>query len=145
MHNTIEIRPALAADYEAVWQLITELNQKAPDPEAFRRGYLANLTTQGLYYRLAVRGEEVLGLISLHLLFHLHHARWVGDIQELVIMPHARGAGVGKMLLAWAEQQARQADAELLELSSSKPRVDAHRFYRREGFLENHIRFTKPL
>ena len=43
-------------------------------------------------------------------------------------MPEARGLKVGSQLLAWAEDTARQAGAELTELSTSVRRLDAHRF-----------------
>jgi PhnO protein len=60
-------------------------------------------------------------------------------------MPQARGLKVGSQLLAWAEEVARQAGAELTELSTSVKRTDAHRFYVREGYTQSHFRFTKPL
>ncbi len=30
-------------------------------------------------------------MISLHMQFHLHHANWIGEIQELVVLPPMRG------------------------------------------------------
>ncbi len=30
-------------------------------------------------------------MISLHMQFHLHHANWIGEIQELVVLPQMRG------------------------------------------------------
>lgn len=68
-------------------------------------------------------------MISLHMQFHLHHANWIGEIQELVVLPQMRGQKVGSQLLAWAEEEARQAGAELTELSTNIKRRDAHRFY----------------
>ena len=88
---------------------------------------------------------QVVGLIGLHLQFHLHHANWIGEIQELVVMPQARGLTVGSQLLAWAEATAREAGAEMTELSTSTQRLNAHRFYQREGYTQSHFRFTKPL
>ncbi|VFS56369.1 aminoalkylphosphonic acid N-acetyltransferase [Kluyvera cryocrescens] len=38
-------------------------------------------------------------MISLHLQFHLHHANWIGEIQELVVMPKVRSSGIGSQLL----------------------------------------------
>lgn len=96
-------------------------------------------------YQLAELDGKIIGMIGLHMQFHLHHARWIGEIQELVVMPQARGLKVGSQLLAWAEDVARQAGAELTELSTSVKRVDAHRFYVREGYTQSHFRFTKPL
>ncbi|MDI5829798.1 phage tail protein, partial [Salmonella enterica subsp. enterica serovar Kentucky] len=39
-----------------------------------------------VHYRLALRNGEVVGMISLHMQFHLHHANWIGEIQELVVL-----------------------------------------------------------
>ncbi len=58
----------------------------------------------------------------------------IGEIQELVVMPQARGLNVGSKLLAWAEEEARQAGAEMTELSTNVKRHDAHRFYLRLQF-----------
>ena len=55
-----------------------------------------------MHYQLAQLDGQVVGLIGLHLQFHLHHANWIGEIQELVVMPQARGLTVGSQLLAWA-------------------------------------------
>ena len=60
-------------------------------------------------------------------------------------MPDARSAGVGKGLLNWAQTVAQQHGAEMTELSTNVKRIDAHRFYRREGYEPSHVRFTKPL
>ncbi len=53
------------------------------------------------------------------------------EIQELVVLPQMRGQKVGSQLLALAEEEARQAGAELTELSTNIKRRDAHRFYLR--------------
>lgn len=51
----------------------------------------ANLLNFNVHYRLALRNGEVVGMISLHMQFHLHHANWIGEIQELVVLPQMRG------------------------------------------------------
>ncbi|EOY5726223.1 aminoalkylphosphonate N-acetyltransferase [Enterobacter cloacae] len=139
------LRPATADDAQIVYALICELKQAEFDHQVFHAGYLANLQDHNMRYQLAELNGQVVGMIGLHMQFHLHHARWIGEIQELVVMPEARGLKVGSQLLAWAEDIARQAGAELTELSTSVRRLDAHRFYVREGYTQSHFRFTKPL
>ena len=140
-----ELRHATFEDVDDVYALMCELKQAEYDRDAFYTGFAANLADRNLHYQLALQDDNVVGMISLHLQFHLHHANWIGEIQELVVMPQARGLKVGSQLLAWAEEVARQADAELTELSTSVKRTDAHRFYVREGYTQSHFRFTKPL
>ncbi|WP_340021931.1 aminoalkylphosphonate N-acetyltransferase [Escherichia coli] len=122
-----------------------ELKQAEFDHHAFRVGFNANLRDPNMHYHLALLDGEVVGMIGLHLQFHLHHVNWIGEIQELVVMPQARGLNVGSKLLAWAEEEARQAGAEMTELSTNVKRHDAHRFYLREGYEQSHFRFTKVL
>lgn len=143
--SRVTLRRATSGDVDSVFQLICELAQTRFDEEAFRAGYLDNLNTPHLYYALACADEQVLGFVSVHLQYHLHHVGWIAEIQELVISPRARGRGIGKRLLAWAEETAKYAGAQQTELSTSTRRHDAHRFYQREGYLNSHLRFTKPL
>lgn len=140
-----ELRPATAEDVDAVYGLICELKQTELDRSAFHAGFAANLLDHNMRYQLAEQDGHIIGMIGLHMQFHLHHANWIGEIQELVVMPQARGLKVGSQLLAWAEEFARQAGAEMTELSTSVKRLDAHRFYLREGYTQSHFRFTKPL
>jgi len=140
-----ELRPATAEDVDAVYGLICELKQAELDRSAFHAGFAANLLDHNMRYQLAEQNGHIIGMIGLHMQFHLHHANWIGEIQELVVMPQARGLRVGGQLLAWAEEFARQAGAEMTELSTSVKRLDAHRFYLREGYTQSHFRFTKPL
>ena len=145
MSEKIEFRPATIADSDTVYALICELKQAEFNRQAFNVGFAANLQDPNLRYQLAELNGEVVGMIGLHMQFHLHHVNWVGEIQELVVMPQARGFGVGSKLLSWAEEYARLAGAELTELSTSTKRYDAHRFYEREGYQQTHFRFTKPM
>ncbi|MDM2987997.1 aminoalkylphosphonate N-acetyltransferase [Citrobacter sp. CK196] len=140
-----ELRRATPDDTDAVYQLICELKQAEFDRQAFRAGFASNLQDRTIRYQLALRDGQAVGMIGLHMQYHLHHANWIGEIQELVVMPQARGLKVGSRLLAWAEEEARQAGAEMTELSTSVKRHDAHRFYLREGYAQSHFRFTKAL
>ena len=142
---TVELRRATLNDWQQVYGLICELKQREFDRNAFRTGFAANLLDPHFRYQLALHNGQTVAMLGLHLQFHLHHVNWIAEIQELVVMPHARGLGVGKRLLAWAEQEARQAGAEMIELSTSTGRRDAHRFYQREDYQPTHVRFTKTL
>ena len=41
-------------------------------------------------------------------------------------------------MLRWAIDEARARGAALVQLTTDKSRVDAHRFYRRLGFVDSH-------
>lgn len=86
-----ELRHATTEDTDSVYALICELLKNELDYQAFRDGFAANLLDPNVHYRLALRNGEVVGMISLHMQFHLHHANWIGEIQELVVLPPMRG------------------------------------------------------
>ncbi|WP_330983717.1 MULTISPECIES: aminoalkylphosphonate N-acetyltransferase [Enterobacterales] len=140
-----ELRRATLDDTEAVYGLICELKQKDYDRQIFAAGFAANLNNPNQHYQLAVLDGNVVGMIGLQIMFPLNLNCWIGEIQELVILPQVRGLNIGKKLLAWAEDEARAQGASLMELSSGKVRTDAHRFYLREGYLQSHFRFKKAL
>jgi GNAT superfamily N-acetyltransferase len=54
-------------------------------------------------------------------------------VEDLAVDPQQRSRGVGSALLKAAQDWARSAGATHLELDSGLARVDAHRFYEREG------------
>jgi len=54
-------------------------------------------------------------------------------VEDLVVDPERRSLGLGKQLLDAAKGWARERGASHLELDSGEGRVDAHRFYEREG------------
>ncbi len=85
-----QLRPATADDAQIVYALICELKQSEFDHQAFHAGYLANLQDHNMRYQLAELNGQVVGMIGLHMQFHLHHARWIGEIQGAG--GHAAGA-----------------------------------------------------
>ncbi|XNM61671.1 aminoalkylphosphonate N-acetyltransferase [Escherichia coli] len=96
-------------------------------------GFNADLRDPNMRYHLALLDGEVVGMIGLICSFICIISTGLAKIRELVVMPQARGLNVGSKLLAWAEEEARQAGAEMTELSTNVKRHDAHRFYLREG------------
>jgi GNAT superfamily N-acetyltransferase len=54
-------------------------------------------------------------------------------VEDFAVDPERRSQGVGAALLDAAKDWARSAGATHLELDSGLARVDAHRFYEREG------------
>ncbi len=68
-----------------------------------------------------------------------------GKIESVHVAPECRGMGIGKIMIAHALAFARTLDVGLIELSSNKSRLDAHRFYRNLGFAQSHEGFKLEL
>ena len=62
-------------------------------------------------------------------------------VEDLAVDPAERSRGVGKALMDATKDWAQEHGASHLELDSAEPRVDAHRFYEREGAAYRSICF----
>lgn len=141
--SDITIRKVSSGDYEAVYQLICDLEDTVLDPEAFRSIFEINISNPSYLYLVAEKNAEVAGMISLHCQFLLHHCGLVGEVQELIIKEPFRGMGIGEALLEQVSDHAVKNGWLQLEVSSNKKRFRAHQFYLKNGFSRNHFKFVK--
>lgn len=66
-------------------------------------------------------------------------------IEAVHIAPTHRNMGLGGEMIRWAIEQARARGCGLVQLTSNKQRLDAHRFYERLGFNKSHEGFKLAL
>ena len=59
-------------------------------------------------------------------------------IEAVRVRSDLRGHGVGRLLMTYAIERARQRDCRLVQLTTDKRRTDAYRFYASLGFLNSH-------
>ncbi|MCZ8373759.1 MAG: GNAT family N-acetyltransferase [Beijerinckiaceae bacterium] len=147
------VEGAAAADLQALVQILAEdevggkgdawTDDCAPRYRAAFEAILANPD-----HRVIVARHEgrVLGFVHLYFLHGLPaHGRLKVVLNSVFVAAAARGMGVGARLVAAAEAIARQGGATEVTLTSSKKRVDAHRFYRNLGYEQRHEGFGKAL
>jgi ribosomal protein S18 acetylase RimI-like enzyme len=60
------------------------------------------------------------------------------QIEAVRVAASARGQGLGETLMRAAIDRAVQRDCGLVQLTSDKQRTEAHRFYKRLGFVASH-------
>ena len=65
-------------------------------------------------------------------------------VDDLVTSASHRSQGHGKKLLAWLLEEAKKQQCQYLELDSGMQRLDAHRFYEREGMAKKAFHFSIP-
>ncbi|PRD41397.1 GNAT family N-acetyltransferase [Phyllobacterium phragmitis] len=63
---------------------------------------------------------------------------WRGQIESVRIARDFRGGGIGRKMIGWAIEQSRARNCGVLQLTTDKSRVDAHRFYKSLGFVDSH-------
>ncbi|RWF69803.1 MAG: GNAT family N-acetyltransferase, partial [Mesorhizobium sp.] len=70
---------------------------------------------------------------------------WRGQIEAVRVAASRRGEGLGHSLLEWAIERCRERGCRVVQLTTNKSRLDAHRFYERVGFKASHIGYKLDL
>lgn len=131
--------PRLLTDvFPVLRELRTHLTE-ASLQEVYTEGH-----PQGLRYLAAYRDDRCVGVAGWRLVSTTHAIRKL-YVDDLVTTESARSTGVGRALLTELEARARTAGCSVLDLDSGVQRVDAHRFYQREGMTVTSHHFAKPL
>ena len=139
------IRMAEAGDEQGVYRLVCELEQQAFDYDEFCRRFWAQLADPRMHCLVLEVAGSVAGYLNLRIDHHLHHAGPTAEILEFIVGPVVRGGGIGTRMFACAREVAEAEGCEQLELSSKLTRVDAHRFYERQGMVKTHAGLTMRL
>ena len=81
----------------------------------------------------------VVGTFQLAVLPNLSNGgRPLAQIESVHVAEEWRSHGIGEQMVRFAISEARTHGCFRLQLSSNKSRTDAHRFYRRLGFVQSH-------
>ncbi|GAA4591365.1 GNAT superfamily N-acetyltransferase [Actinoplanes octamycinicus] len=88
---------------------------------------------------VAVQDGEVVGTCQLTYLPGLSRGgAWRMQVEAVRIHAGRRGRGLGAEMMRWTIERARERGCRMVQLTSDKKRVDAHRFYERLGFARSH-------
>lgn len=155
MDALVDVRPAADADREPIMALASRLAEGVAgwrDPAAAARaaeGWLADSLaaaarggTTGVF--VAVRGAEVVGVVSVEEQRHFTGAvdAYVG---ESAVASEAARRGVGRLLMAAAEEWARSRGLRRLSLRTGAANTAARRFYEALGYEPEEVRLTRVL
>lgn len=141
----MHIRSAETGDVATVYQFICELESVQFDREMFEKAYAQNLADTRNIYLVAEDRGKVIAFLSCHGQLLLHHLDMVFEIQEFYVNEAYRSSGVGKALLDVLTAELKVRNASDLEVTSSKRRTRAHKFYLNNGFADSHKKFTRKL
>ena len=145
--NPMKVRRAIEDDLPEVVRMFAiedegiakhESTEGSLDPrygEALRS--MADDPNNGLY--VAEVDGRVVGAFQLTFILHVaHRGRLVAQFENVVVDPPQRGRGVGAAMMRWAIERATERRCFRVQLTSSKKRTRAHRFYERLGFVASH-------
>jgi GNAT superfamily N-acetyltransferase len=145
MGDRISIRAAQTADARAISELTTQLGYDVPPSTvADRLGRLGGRGDQ--QFLVAEMDEDVVGWIHVVTIEYIETGAF-GVVGGLVVHRNCRKHGVGRALMARAEDWVRGHGCNLMRVWSSAMRTEAHRFYEHLGYanVKTQYTFVKPL
>ncbi|NYH45715.1 GNAT superfamily N-acetyltransferase [Micromonospora jinlongensis] len=137
-------REAVRADLPAVIALLADdVLGKARDfaevDEAYERAFADISADPRNQLIVAEQGAELVGCLQITYIPGLgRHGAERSLIESVRVRSDRRGQGLGRELMTWAVDQARQRGCALVQLTTDKTREDAHRFYLSLGFVASH-------
>jgi GNAT superfamily N-acetyltransferase len=149
----VSFRQATAADLPAMLRLLAD-----DDVAQARGGYTAEVTPavaaafddieRDANNELWV-GEldgEAVAMLQLTLIPGLSRGGMKRALAEAVrVRADLRGRGVGEALMRHVEDRAKAAGCGLIQLTTDRKRLAAHRFYERIGYVASHLGMKKKL
>jgi GNAT superfamily N-acetyltransferase len=137
------IRDAGSEDAPAIAGLLTQLGY--PSEEEAVESRLDRLRIVGDRIAVAELDGAVVGLAHLQVTPAIERDRPAAKIGALVVDQAHRGLGIGRALVGAMEAEARLRGCELLYLTTSERRDDAHAFYERVGLEHTGRRYGRTL
>jgi ribosomal protein S18 acetylase RimI-like enzyme len=146
------IRRATEADLPALVRIYADdvlgkaRERNTDPPKAYRVAFEQICADPRQFYAVLERAQEVVGALQLTFIPGLIHVGGMrAQIEAVQIASALRGLRLGEAMMEWAVDYARERGARLIELTSNKSRIDAHRFYERLGFERSHEGFKLKL
>lgn len=145
------LRTATRADLPAVLALLAD-EERVVEPasvavdDAYERAFAAIESDPRNEMLVLVDGDTVLGCAQATYIPGLGRNGEERVLIEAVrVRADRRGGGLGRELMRQAVGRARLRGCGLMQLTSGKPRTDAHRFYESLGFARSHEGFKLAL
>ncbi|WP_433118945.1 N-acetyltransferase family protein [Micromonospora sp. CA-246542] len=144
-------REAVRADLPTVIALLADdVLGKARDftqvDEAYERAFADISADPRNFLIVAEQDGELVGCLQITYIPGLgRHGAERSLIESVRVRSDRRGQGLGRQMMAWVIDQARQRGCALVQLTTDKSRADAHRFYLSLGFRASHEGMKLPL
>jgi (aminoalkyl)phosphonate N-acetyltransferase len=140
------LRKAQPRDADIIYGMLCTLEGETLHRDAFQEIFLRNIQQQDNLYLVCTQEDDtVVGYLSLHTQWLLHHVGLVAEIQEMFVQESHRSEGLGKALVHEAREWAMARGCVLMEVTANRVRERTHEFYVAQGFQATHLKFTQAL
>ncbi|MGS2614468.1 N-acetyltransferase family protein [Micromonospora sp. LZ34] len=149
--SDVIFREAVRADLPAIVALLAddvlgEARDHAAVDAAYEKAFADITADPRNQLIVADAGGELLGCMQLTYIPGLgRHGAERQLIESVRVRSDRRGQGLGRTMMTWAIDQAKQRGCALVQLTTDKTRHDAHRFYLGLGFVASHEGMKLPL
>ncbi|MFG3419218.1 GNAT family N-acetyltransferase [Micromonospora sp. NPDC049460] len=149
--SDVIFREAVRADLPAVLALLADdVLGKSRDftevDDAYERAFADIAADPRNQLIVADADGEVVGCMQLTYIPGLgRHGAERQLVEAVRVHSDRRGRGLGRQMMTWAVDQAKQRGCALVQLTTDKTRHDAHRFYLSLGFVASHEGMKLPL
>ena len=145
MTNGVEVRPAQAADADAIAQLMVQLGYESSASAVATRLSRILLRPDHRFLIAEIDGRPVGWLHAT--VWELVETGPFVVVGGLVVDRSVRRQGVGRLLMTRAEAWAVEQGCSIVRLWSSDARTDAHRFYEHLGYahIKTQYSFVKSV
>jgi len=146
----VTIRPSSENDIPILLGLLYDLGrpkpQKDSDVDLFRKLVTKYDKDSNKTVLVAeIDDMKIVGMASVMYLSRLNQLTLEMYIPELVVLEKYRNHGIGKKLINSCITLAQEKKCHRIRLESGNQRKDSHEFYRRLGFEQSALSFTKKL
>ena len=115
--------------------LFTQEAEFKPNQEAQRRGLTTIIRNPEIGQILVARqGRTIIGMVNLLYTISTALGERVALLEDMIVSPSARGAGVGSKILEHAIQAAQISGCKRITLLTDIANESAQRFYQKHGF-----------
>lgn len=147
---TVAFRRATRNDLPAIVALLADDALGATREVALGNSYAAAFdridADPNQLLAVADRDGQVVGTLQLTFTQGLSRGGAIrGQIEAVRIASDLRGQGIGQQMIEWAVATCRSHGCAMVQLTTDKTRVDAHRFYDRLGFEQSHLGYKMVL
>lgn len=141
-----EFRPATAADLPAIVHLLADdalgAQREAdvsPLPQSYAKAFEAIDRDPNNELVVAEEAGRVVGVLQLTFIPYLtYQGSWRALVEGVRVASDLRGSGLGRRMFEWVIHRARERGCAMVQLTSTKVRADAIRFYESLGFTASH-------
>jgi GNAT superfamily N-acetyltransferase len=139
-----EIRSAIPSDAREIAECLRILGYGTSEQLVLRRiDEFSSSETDIILVAQSCDTSTLLGVVSAHALPLFHAEGWLVRLTSLAVSGKYHGQGVGRLLVAAAEDWAWSVGAQRVEVTSGDHRSSAHAFYQAIGYTLDERRFIK--